>query len=49
MGISRLLLPWPYCVLSFEAVSQLRKLGFKAAGWRKWKAASPVHRDHCFL
>ena len=24
----------PYCVLSFEVVSQLRKLGFKVAGWR---------------
>lgn len=42
-----------YCVLSFEAVSQLRKLGFKARrledGLPEWKAAGPVHRDHGFL
>jgi ArsR family transcriptional regulator len=33
----------PYCVLSFEAVAQLRKLGFKARrlqdGLPEWKAA----------
>ncbi|MBO0763511.1 MAG: ArsR family transcriptional regulator [Hyphomicrobiaceae bacterium] len=33
----------PYCVLSFEAVAQLRKLGFKArrleAGLPEWRAA----------
>ncbi len=32
----------PYCILSFEAVAQLRKLGFKARrledGFPKWKA-----------
>ena len=38
----------PYCVLSFEAVAQLRKLGFKARrledGLPEWKAAGlPVH------
>jgi hypothetical protein len=39
----------PYCVLSFEAVSQRRNLGFKARrledGLPEWKAADPVHRD----
>jgi rhodanese-related sulfurtransferase len=33
----------PYCVLSFEAVARLRKLGFKARrlqdGLPEWKAA----------
>jgi ArsR family transcriptional regulator len=33
----------PYCVLSFEAVAQLRKLGFRArrleAGLPEWRAA----------
>ena len=33
----------PYCILSFEAVAQLRKLGFKARrledGLPEWKAA----------
>jgi ArsR family transcriptional regulator len=43
----------PYCVLSFEAVAQLRKLGFKARrlqdGLPEWKAAGlPVERgDSC--
>lgn len=40
----------PYCVLSFEAVAQLRKLGFKARrlqdGLPEWKAAGlPVETD----
>ena len=40
----------PYCVLSFEAVAQLRKLGFKARrlqdGLPEWKAAGlPVERS----
>ena len=38
----------PYCVLSFEAVAELRKLGFKARrlqdGLPEWRAAGlPVH------
>jgi hypothetical protein len=37
------LLPGPYCILSIEAVGQLRKLGFKARrledGPSEWKAA----------
>jgi len=41
----------PYCVLSFEAVAQLRKLGFKARrledGLPEWKAAGlPVERSN---
>jgi ArsR family transcriptional regulator len=40
----------PYCVLSFEAVAQLRKLGFKARrledGLPEWKAAGlPVEAE----
>ena len=41
----------PYCILSFEAVSQLRRLGFKARrledGLPEWKAAGlPVERSN---
>lgn len=40
----------PYCVLSYEAVAELRKRGFKAfrleAGYPEWKAAGlPVERS----
>jgi len=43
----------PYCVLSFEAVAQLRKLGFKARrledGLPEWKAAGlPVESGSIF-
>jgi ArsR family transcriptional regulator len=40
----------PYCVLSYEAVAELRKLGFRAArledGYPEWKAAGlPVEQS----
>jgi rhodanese-related sulfurtransferase len=40
----------PYCVLSYEAVAELRKRGFKALrfkdGYPEWKAAGlPVERS----
>jgi ArsR family transcriptional regulator len=46
-----ILRPSPYCVLSFEAVAQLRKMGFKARrledGLPEWKAAGlPVESSN---
>ena len=43
----------PYCVLSFEAVAQLRKMGFKARrledGLPEWKAAGlPVDSSNIY-
>jgi ArsR family transcriptional regulator len=43
----------PYCVLSFEAVAQLRKMGFKARrledGLPEWKAAGlPVESSNTY-